>query len=160
MLLKLKTFFLFIIVFKCIIYNKAVFLVYSQNPPAFKIARSKSTRFFYIYFFISHLFYIFFAFFKLTFHNFFTITNTPNPYPRSVSGSQIWSDGFWSRVDFKRVPFFIKFTYFCTYRKLVSSLMCNKIFYLAVNSTYHIGITLGFVALLDKHSLFFASFWT
>ena len=58
--------------------------------------RWKSTQFFLIFFLFLNLFYIFFAFFKISFYYYFTITNTPNPYPLSVSGFQIWLGGFWS----------------------------------------------------------------
>ena len=43
-----------------------------------------------------------FEFFKLFYYLSFTITNTPNSYPQSVRGSQIWLGGFWTRMDVDR----------------------------------------------------------
>ena len=35
---------------------------------------------------------------------YFTITITPNPCSRFISGSQIWLGGFWTRVGFQTCP--------------------------------------------------------
>ena len=68
-----------------------------QNPPDFFIFL------FLLLNFINLLHFIAFCLF-------FTITVTPNHYPRSVSGSinwlgGFWSGGFWLRVEFERVPY-------------------------------------------------------
>ena len=69
-----------------------------------KSTRSKSTRLKKIFSLFINKFKIFFEFFLFYIYLLFTITNTPNPYPRPVSGSRVWPGGFWTRVDFERVP--------------------------------------------------------
>ena len=73
--------------------------------------RSKSTRvqnppiFFYFLYFLTY--FIYFWIFKFIFYLLFSVIITHNPYPRSVSGSQVWLGGFWMRKDLERVPFYI-----------------------------------------------------
>ena len=62
--------------------------------------RSKSTRVknqpnFFKFFIYSYILY-FFELYLFIFNLFFTITVTPNLYPRSVCSSQIWLGRFWS----------------------------------------------------------------
>ena len=93
--------------------------------------RSKSTRFIFLLIYFIYLF----AFLLFIFHPFFTITVTPNPYPRSVSGFRIWLGGFWTRMDFERVPlfyisilnkvFFLVLLYLATFLEMLKSLLNN-----------------------------------
>ena len=57
-------------------------LTRDKNPPAFKIHLIKKK--------ILSIYYLHF----ICFVYFFTITDTPSPYPRSVSGSRIRLGGF------------------------------------------------------------------
>ena len=61
-----------------------------QNPLAFKIHPINI-----IFLLFINLFCKFFEVYLFIFHLIFTITISPNPYLRLVSGSQIWLGGFW-----------------------------------------------------------------
>ena len=60
-----------------------------QNPP------NKILYFRYLIIYLKNIWFFLFIFYC---HYY------PNPYPRLVSGSRIWLCGFWTRVDFERVP--------------------------------------------------------
>ena len=70
--------------------------------------RLKSNRFFIIFSLYIDILLIYLAFFCLFFISFFTITFTPNPYPRSVLKFD-W-------VDFERVPIY-RYGKLCTKQK-------------------------------------------
>ena len=95
-----------------VLYNVAIQLLHGyiiKIHPHLKSTRVQNPPVFFIFSLFLNLFFNFFYFFLLIFYLFFTITVTPNRYPRSVSGFRIWLGGFWTRVDFQRVPIFLSY---------------------------------------------------